>query len=211
MGRPSARETLLDAAERLFAEHGLEGISLRSINAEAGLSSAALHYHFGSKAAVVESLLERQMPALMDRRQELLEALDARPGPPTTHEVLNAMLEPQVQLLRQGGEPGIRYIRLIHRLQSDGDLDFQFVTQRWPGGVSLLVPLLLQANPSLPQSLVEHRLAFAIDVMLPSLVKAPKPIREELSRYVAELLDFLTGAIEAPTTGTAFADRRNDP
>ena len=205
MGRPSARETLLDTAERLFAEHGLEGISLRSINTEAGLSSAALHYHFGSKATLVESLLERQMPALMERRGELLEALDARSGPPTTREVLTAMLAPQVELLTEGGEPGIRYIRLIHRLQSDGDLDFAFVTKRWPGGISRLVPLLAQANPTLPLTLVERRLAFAIDVMLPTLVKAPKPIGENLSLYIAALLDFLTGAIEAPTTGAPLS------
>ena len=201
MGRPSAREALLDTAERLFAEHGLEGISLRSINAEAGLSSAALHYHFGSKNAVVEALLERQMPALMGRRGELLDVLDRREEPPTTREVLCALLEPQVELLAQGGEPGIRYIRFIHRLQSDGDLDFRFVMKRWPGGVSRLVPLLERANPALPRELIERRLAFAIDVMLPSLVKAPKPIGDELAHYIEQLLDFLTGAFAAPAEG----------
>jgi AcrR family transcriptional regulator len=40
MGRPSTREKLLDCAEELFAEHGLEGVSLRAINAQAGLSPA---------------------------------------------------------------------------------------------------------------------------------------------------------------------------
>ena len=205
MGRPSARAALLDTAERLFAEHGLQGISLRSINAEAGLSSAALHYHFGSKGALVEALLERNMPALMRRRGELLGALDALPRPPTTREVLSALLEPQVELLEQGGEAGIRYIRLIHRLQSDGDLDFELVIRRWPGGVSRLLPLLLRANPSLPRALVERRLAFAIDVMLPSLVKAPKAIGDELRRYLSELLDFLSGAFEAPATFDAHS------
>ena len=204
MGRPSAREKLLDCAERLFAEHGLEGVSLRFINSEAGLSSAALHYHFGSKQALVESLLERQMPALMRRRRELLDALDDRPGPPTTREILAALLRPQVELLAEGGEPGIRYIRFIHRLQSDGDLDFRFVLERWPGGVDRLVPLLRRANPSLPQASVERRLALAIDVMLPSLVKAPKPIGNDLEVYVSELLDFLTGAFEAPISGASL-------
>ena len=37
--------------------------------------------------------------------------------------------------------------------------------------------------------------------MLPSLVKAPKPVGEDLSVYISELLDFLTGAFEAPCTG----------
>jgi AcrR family transcriptional regulator len=200
MAPPTAREKLLDCAERLFVEHGVEGTSLRSINAEAGLSAAALHYHFGSKQALVEALLERQMPLLMGRRRELLDALDERPKPATTREILSAMLQPQVELLAEGGEPGIRYIRLIHRLQSDGDLDFQFVIARWPGGVERLVPLLQRANPSLTRPLVERRLAFAIDLMLPSLVKAPKPVGDDLEVYVCALLDFLSGAFEAPAT-----------
>ena len=201
MGRPSARETLLDAAERLFAEHGVEGISLRAINAEAGLSAAALHYHFGSKRGVLEAILERRMPELMGRRGDLLAALDTRSEAPTTREILGALIAPQVALLAEGGEAGIRYIRLIHRLQADGDLDFQFVIERWPGGVALLAPLLTRANPDLPRRDVEQRLAFAIDLMLPSLVKAPKPVGDDLERYVSALLDFLAGAFEAPTTG----------
>ena len=59
MGRPSTRDKLLDCAEDLFGRHGLEGVSLRTINAEAGLSPAALHYHFGSKQLLVEALLFR--------------------------------------------------------------------------------------------------------------------------------------------------------
>lgn len=199
MARPSAREKILDCAERLFADHGVEGISLRSINAEAGLSAAALHYHFGSKPAVVAALLERQMPALMERRGALLAELDERTAPPvTTREILAALLEPQLMLLEEGGEPGIRYVRFIHRLQSDGDLDFDFVLSRWPGGVERLVPLLARANPTLPKAIVERRLAFAIDAMLPSMVKAPKAVGGALERYFSELLDFLTGAFEAP-------------
>lgn len=201
MPRPSARTRLLDVAERLFADHGVEGISLRAINAEAGLSAAALHYHFGSKQAVVEALLERRMPELMARRGERLAELAGRAGPAaTTRQVLAALLEPQVLLLKDGGEPGARYMRFIHRLQADDDLDFDFVLSRWPGGVDRLVPLLVAANPSLPRALVERRLAFAIETMLPSLVKAPKDVGDALDRYVAALLDFLTGAIEAPET-----------
>lgn len=199
MPRPSARAKLLDCAERLFAEHGVEGISLRSINAEAGLSAAALHYHFGSKQAVVAALLERRMPALMERRGLLLTRLDERADTPvTTREVLTALLEPQVVFLREGGEPAARYTRFIHRLQADGDLDFDFVLSRWPGGVDRLVPLLVRANPALPRSVVEQRLGFAIETMLPSLVKAPKAVGGALDLYISALLDFLTGAIESP-------------
>ena len=201
MGRPSAREKLLDCAERLFAEHGLEGVSLRAINAEAGLSPAALHYHFGTQRAVVEALLERRMPALMERRRQLLDALEARHAPPTSREVLNALIQPLAALLAEGGEPGRRYLRLIHRLQADRDLDPGFVIERWPGGVDRLVPLLRQVQPSLPLPLIEFRLGHAIDVMLRSLAHGPALSGGGLEAHVTALLDFLTGALEAPFTG----------
>jgi AcrR family transcriptional regulator len=200
MPRPSAREKILDCAERLYAEHGTAGVSLRSINAEADLSPAALHYHFGSQKRLVESLLERQMPALMERRRQLMDILDQTNEPPTTRAVLSALIQPQVELLEDGGEPGLRYLRLIHRLHADGDLDPQFVTKRWPGGVDRLAPLLQKANPSLPESVIEFRLALAIDVMLRSLARGPARTSNDLDASISALLDFLTGAFEAPIT-----------
>jgi AcrR family transcriptional regulator len=204
MGRPSAREKLLDSAERLFAEHGLEGVSLRTINVEAGLSPAALHYHFGTKKALVEALLERQMPALMERRRRLLDALADRPEPPSARDVLTALIQPQVELLTEGGEPGLRYMRLIHRLHADGDLDPQFVMERWPGGVDRLVPLLRKASPKLPLSLIQLRLGLSIDAMLRSLSHGPAVEGGDLEAHVSALLDFLTGAFEAPVTGESL-------
>jgi AcrR family transcriptional regulator len=202
MGRPSAREKLLDCAERLFAEHGVEGVSLRAINTEAGLSPAALHYHFGTQQGLVEALLERHMPALMERRRELLDALVKRHELPTTREVLSALIEPQVEFLSEGGEPALRYMRLIHRLRADGDLDPRFVMERWPGGVDRLVPLLREANASLPLHVIEHRLGLSIDVMLRSLAHGLATQGGDLEVQVSALLDFLTGGFEASITST---------
>jgi AcrR family transcriptional regulator len=205
MGRPSTREKLLDCAERLFAEHGVEGVSLRAINSEAGLSPAALHYHFGNQKVLVEALLERHMPALMGRRRELLDALVKRPEPPTTRDVLQALIQPQAELLAERGEPAQRYMRLVHRLHADGDLDPNFVMERWPGGVDRLLPLLRKANPSLPLPLVQHRLGLTIEVMLRSLASGFTPKAGDLEAQVSALLDFLTGGFEAPVTSTREA------
>ncbi len=198
MARPSTREKLLDTAERRFAEHGLEGVSLRSINAEAGLSPAALHYHFGSKQALVEALLQRQMPALMERRRQLLDALDDGDAP-SARAVLTALAQPLAELLAEGGEAGLRYLRLVQRLQADRDLDPRYVVDRFPGGVERLVPLLERALPELPRPVLQLRLGLAIDVMLRSL--ADPPAEGEPGAQLSALLDFLTGALEAPRTG----------
>ncbi len=201
MGRPSTRDKLLDCAEALFGDHGLEGVSLRTINTRAGLSPAALHYHFGSKDALLEALLERRMPALMERRRRLLDELSAATKPPTTRGVLAALVLPLVELVAEGREDGLRYLRLIHRLQADRNLDPQFVIERWPGGVERLVPLLRKANPSMPLSVIEFRLSLVIELMLQSLAHGAPPTGADFDAHVSALLDFLNGGFDAAHAG----------
>jgi len=201
MGRPSTRDKLLDCAEALFGEHGLEGVSLRTINSRAGLSPAALHYHFGSKEALLEALLERRMPTLMERRRKLLNELHAATLPPTTRRVLAALVLPLVDLVAEESEDGMRYLRLIHRLHADRNLDPQFVIERWPGGVELFVPLLGKANPSMPHSVVEFRLGLVIELMLQSLAHDAPAVEANFDARVSALLDFLTGGFEAAHPG----------
>lgn len=201
MGRPSTWEKLLDCAEDLFGRYGLEGVSLRTINTEAGLSPAALHYHFGNKAMLVEALLKRRMPALMKRRSQLLDELSGREQLPSTRDALSTLLVPLVDMVAEGGEHSRRYLRLIHRLHTDHDLDSQFVIDRWPGSVTRLVPLLRAANPSLPKSIVEFRLSLVIELMLRSLAHGAPTTSEGFEAHVETLLDSLTGGFLAASHG----------
>jgi AcrR family transcriptional regulator len=71
----STRDKLLDAAAHLFAERGIESVSIAEIVRSAGQrNSSALHYHFGSRDAVLVALLERHVPDIRRRRLELLDA-----------------------------------------------------------------------------------------------------------------------------------------
>ena len=208
MARPSARDRLLDCAERLFADHGVAGVSLRAINAEAGLSPAALHYHFGTKNALLEALLDRRMPALMERRSELLDAVEKGPGPPTSREVMDALIRPLAELLAREGEGGRRYLRMLCRLQADGDIDAQFVVSRYRHGVERLEPMLQRALPDHPVGVVRIRLVLAIDLMLRALADGEQLARDigavpdSAAEYVAHIVDFLVGGLEAPTQVT---------
>ena len=61
----NAREDILNTAEELFAAKGIENVSLRAINAAAGYSAAALHYHFKTRENLLAALLtERQEPVM---------------------------------------------------------------------------------------------------------------------------------------------------
>ncbi len=59
------KDRLLDAAQRLFARDGVQGARIREINELAGQRNpSALHYHFGSRMAVVEAILLRYQSAI---------------------------------------------------------------------------------------------------------------------------------------------------
>jgi hypothetical protein len=137
----------------------------------------------------------------MERRRKLLDELSSSPVRPSTREVLDTLIRPLVDLLAESGEAGLRYLRLIHRLQADRDLDPQFVIDRWPGGVDRLVPLLRKASPSLPVPLIQFRLSLVIEVMLRSLSQGTPPAGGDLESHVSALLDFLTDGFEAPISG----------
>jgi len=70
---PSTKEQIVLAAEGLFAEHGIEGVSLRQIGAAAGNgNNSAVQYHFGTKERLVLAVFEYRLPRLRERRDLLL-------------------------------------------------------------------------------------------------------------------------------------------
>ena len=90
----ATEDRLLEVAERQIAERGVDGVSVRSVTAEAGANVAAIHYHFGSKAALVRAVLDRRIPEATARRDVLLAALEAAPGPPTARALAAAFVRP---------------------------------------------------------------------------------------------------------------------
>jgi AcrR family transcriptional regulator len=59
VARPSRREALLDAAVAVIRRDGARALTLDAVAAEAGVSKGGLLYHFASKRALVDGLLER--------------------------------------------------------------------------------------------------------------------------------------------------------
>ena len=76
-GRVPTRLALVEKAEELFGKSGIEGVSLRQIGAAIGSSNTnVVGYHFGDKSALIIAILEHRIPALEQRRAELLEGLE---------------------------------------------------------------------------------------------------------------------------------------
>jgi len=69
----SSKEAIIDAAERLFGRHGLDGVSLRQIVAESGsLNNFAVQYHFGGKEGLIRAIFESRLEGMELKRARLL-------------------------------------------------------------------------------------------------------------------------------------------
>lgn len=73
-GRGGTRERLLDVAERLFAESGFHGTSLRDIGAEMAMANSSLLHHFPTKARLYAAVLERIAESLSALQTEVVAA-----------------------------------------------------------------------------------------------------------------------------------------
>lgn len=75
---PATRVRLVEAAERLMAERGIDTVSLREIARESGARNVlAVQYHFGDRSGVVGAIIDKHEPAIEARRHALLDEYEA--------------------------------------------------------------------------------------------------------------------------------------
>lgn len=107
----AGRTRLLDTAEELLDQHGIDGVSMRTITTAAGHKNAsAVNYHFGNRIELIYAVLERRHEEVELRRAALLEDLE-RADTPTPRAALQVAVLPLVE--RLGDVGGRRYLRLL--------------------------------------------------------------------------------------------------
>ncbi|WP_413707061.1 TetR/AcrR family transcriptional regulator [Ralstonia sp. Ralssp110] len=171
MGRPGAGDTkgrILEATELLFIEFGYEAMSLRQITARAKVNLAAVNYHFGSKEALMQSVLGRRLDPLNTRRLALLDACEERwtKEQLTCDHVLGALFVPALQMARNPDTGGPAFLRLMGRVYSDTS---PFVQNYLLGHYALVFDRFFEAFsralPHLPRAELGWRLHFALKAL----------------------------------------------
>lgn len=106
----ATRAKLISVAEKLFAAHGVDGVTLHEIGKQAGQKNAAVcQYHFGNKEGLLQAIIDKHVPGIVVRRHALLDRIEQQ-GSGTLREVVRAFVRPVAEKLRDpdGGRDFIR-------------------------------------------------------------------------------------------------------
>ena len=107
----STPDRLLDAAARLFAERGIDNVSMAEIVRAADQRNAsAIRYHFGTRDDVLAALVARHVPVIAERRRELIEIARAQPSTDRASAAV-AIVRPITEFA-QGGWRQRAYLRI---------------------------------------------------------------------------------------------------
>jgi len=118
------KNSILNAAERLFAERGFDAISLRALTAAAGVNLAAVNYHFRSKHQLLQALFTRGMQKLNRKRIALLDAFEAEYGkrPVPLEKLVQAIIEPMFDTTGSFSKDSRIFSMLLGRMYSTPEI-----------------------------------------------------------------------------------------
>ena len=137
------RERILDAAERVFAQHGFYTARVAEIAREAGVADGTIYLYFKSKDDLLISLFESRMERLNKQLAEALAGAEGAPAKirafitsyatlaqehPEVAEVLTIELRQSSKFMKEYANPRFGdFLRLLAKIieqgQADGTLD----------------------------------------------------------------------------------------
>lgn len=214
MTRSDRRDTktrILDAAEILFARNGFKRTSIKALARRAHVNQAAVNYHFGSKQALVEKVIERRLAAINQKRMAMFRAIEDRLPPgggrPDIQAVLRAFVEPVFAVAEL--EPKGRCFLLIEGrglAEADEAIRNIFVSHFRPAYLRLAA-LMAKALPDLSEAQLHWRLHFVIGALAHALRicggQSPGadvfPPAAASSTVVPQLVTFLAQGMTAPS------------
>jgi AcrR family transcriptional regulator len=199
------RAALIRAAERLFAERGVDAVSLREINREAEQRNAtALQYHFGDKKGLIQEILARHEPGIDVSRDLLLDEIESDRAV-ELERFAAALVLPAAEKLgdRDGGRAYLRILaQLVNNYRPRVDPIERTATSasmnRWRKMVGPAMSPLAVAP--LHSRFTARRIMF-----IELARRAESPRRKDDRLFVSHLVDLVTAILGAPISDRTHA------
>lgn len=125
------RQRLLDAAEKLFANKGFHGVTVRAIAKEADADPALVTYYFGGKRELFDAVLLRRAEVLNQIRMAELDACEASAGPegPSVEQIIAAFSHPMLERSANGGPGWKNYFALVAQITNSPEWGGEIMTK----------------------------------------------------------------------------------
>lgn len=198
----STKERILDVAENLFIEEGFTESSMRRITAEAGASLGAVNYHFGSKEALLEAVVERRFGPLLMERMSGLQAI-AMPSKSTTEDLILQLLISWLDPLLRHLAVNPQHVKILYAMDQVVSVQSHSILRAISPYLAYLIQFgkaLQRAKPDLPLETVYWRFHFLIGSATIALSNGDFILAASEGMCVAEDLrtfrrEFLTAAM----------------
>jgi len=212
------RRALILAGEQLFGERGIDGVSLRQINAAAGQkNSSAAHYHFGSREALLQAVYDYRMERVNRRRLEMLDGLKADGREHEIRAIVETIVYPIVEEIHQS-EGGSHYIRFLAQMMGHPQISLASLwSSQFAEGLTTVTQLLKKALPQVPEPLLGQRFGLLWEQTIHALAD-----RERISQsiddrrpgrpgvnpavFVSNLVDSAAGGLAAAVSPETLAE-----
>lgn len=209
----ATRELLLDAAERLISEHGIDGVSMRQLAAAVGQgNNSVIQYHFASKEGLIREIVGRRGSELAPMRAAMLEKAKAEGKTGDAATLLKILLAPIASFKDETG----RHVYagfMLHGLRAMWGADEGIGHAYWSGEgeIKEAIDLLAQQRPDLGREHLAQRLLQLSRFFVTSVVDWDRlrelghPLDSE-DYFLDDLISMMTAAFLAPlppTTATA--------
>ena len=210
--RNATKEALLGTAERLYAQRGLDAVSMREITREAGQkNSTALQYHFSSKEALVSAIMVRRMKDGDYRRLEFLHELELRGKLDDLRSLAAALVEPiAVGIRSPKRSPGERgWVRFLSEVQRRPEFDLVEMSKAASDlGLRRVYALLGKQLRHVPDAVLRQRYLITMSQIVHGLAEIDQlqerrgrsRQRFDVERAIENLIDMTAGALSAPVS-----------
>lgn len=206
------RERILDAAERLFMEHGFDGTSMRVVTGEAGVNLAAANYHFGSKEVLMQEVLRRRLDVINQERLRRLDEAEAKAGgkPLKPSVIVDCFFGTLFRVAAEQKAGGETFLRLLGRtLTEPSDFIRTFMSAEYADVLERYKQAMFRSLPDVPKAEIVWRFHFMLGATSYAIAgtdalrlvtdwQVEEGLAEQDENLLPRLMSFLLGGLRAP-------------
>jgi AcrR family transcriptional regulator len=164
MAQPAGtRSRILDVAEALFADRGLDRVSIRDITRKAKVNLAAINYHFGTRDDLIVAVFERRVVPVNDARLAALDLVEKAAGKksPKLEDILEAFIRPAIPSHAEDLAGGAAFSKLFGRCLSEPSPGVEaLLKKQFEPMAERMSAMLKRSLPGLSRSEIFWRMKF---------------------------------------------------